>query len=69
MGDWGNTHPGVSHPLPPQSFKHYHFQEEKRNKTKSKVFSLERLYKFFVKKKFKTNFGIEKILGLKENFT
>ena len=35
-------------------------------KTKSKVFSLERLSKFCVKKNFKKDFGFEKILRLKK---
>ena len=35
---------------------------------KSKVFSLERLYKFYVKKNFNKNFGCKKILALKKIF-
>ena len=38
------------------------------NKTKSKVFSLERLYKFCVKKNFNKNFGFEKNFGSEKNF-
>ena len=45
-----------------------HFSLSKLNKTKSEVFSLERLYKFCIKKKSQTNFRSEKILCPKKNF-
>ena len=45
-------------------------QEEKKDKTKSEVFSLERLYKFFgtIKIYGLKIFGPKKILGLEKKF-
>ena len=40
--------------------------EYELNKTKSKVFSLERLYKFYIKKNFKKILGPKKMLCQKK---